>query len=63
MRFGRRLPNDTATLLLLAVFIISMLGVSDRAGDQASEHQVAISAIGAVVLLAVYVRLGLLLPA
>ncbi len=54
MRFGRRLPNDTATLLLLAVFIISLLGVSDRAGDEASKHQVAISAIGAVVLLSVY---------
>jgi Ca2+:H+ antiporter len=55
MKFGRRLPNDTATLLLLAIFIIVLLGVSDRAGDQASEHQVAISAIGAVVLLAVYI--------
>ena len=54
MKFGRRLPNDTATLLLLAVFIISLLGVSDRAGDNASKHQVAISAIGAVVLLGVY---------
>jgi len=54
MKFGRRLPNDTATLLLLAVFIISLLGVSDRAGDEASKHQVAISAIGAIVLLAVY---------
>jgi Ca2+:H+ antiporter len=54
MRFGRRLPNDTATLLLLAIFIITLLGVSDRAGDRASRHQVEISAIGAVVLLAVY---------
>jgi Ca2+:H+ antiporter len=54
MKFGRRLPNDAATLLLLAVFMISVLGVSDRAGDRASEHQVAISAIGAVVLLSVY---------
>ena len=54
MRFGRRLPNDTATLLLLAVFMISILGVSDRAGDKASHHQVAISVVGAVVLLAVY---------
>jgi Ca2+:H+ antiporter len=54
MRFGRKLPNDTATLLLLAVFMISILGVSDRVGDEASEHQVAISVVGAVVLLAVY---------
>jgi len=54
MRFRARLPNDTATLLLLAVFIILLLGVSDRAGDQASEHQVEISSIGAVCLLSVY---------
>ena len=54
MQFQRRLPNDTATLLLLAVFIIALLGVSDRVGDRASEHQVAISAIGAVLLLSVY---------
>jgi Ca2+:H+ antiporter len=54
MRFQRRLPNDTATLLMLAVFIIVMLGLSDTVGDRASEHQVAISAIGAVCLLAVY---------
>src|SRR5436190_6744784 len=54
MRFGRRLPNDTATLLLLAVFTIVLLGASDKVGDRASQHQVAISAVGAVVLLAVY---------
>ena len=54
MRFRARLPNDTATLLLLAVFIIVLLGLSDRVGDRASEHQVAISAIGAVCLLSVY---------
>jgi Ca2+:H+ antiporter len=54
MRFHARLPNDTATLLLLAVFIIVLLGLSDSVGDRASEHQVAISAIGAVCLLAVY---------
>jgi Ca2+:H+ antiporter len=55
MRFSRRLPNDTATLLLLAVFIIVVLGVSDRVGDRASRHQIAISAVGAVCLLVVYV--------
>jgi Ca2+:H+ antiporter len=53
-RFRRRLPNDTATLLLLATFIIVLLGLSNSAGDRASQHQVAISAIGAVVLLLVY---------
>jgi Ca2+:H+ antiporter len=54
MKFGTRLPNDTATLLLLAVFMISILGVSDQVGDRASRHQVAISVVGAIVLLAVY---------
>jgi Ca2+:H+ antiporter len=54
MRFRARLPNDTATLLLLAVFIIVLLGLSDRIGDRASEHQVEISAIGAACLLSVY---------
>jgi Ca2+:H+ antiporter len=54
MTFRKRLPNDTATLLLLAVFIIALLAVSDRVGDRASNHQVAISVVGAVCLLAVY---------
>ncbi|HUQ23428.1 MAG TPA: hypothetical protein VM049_10500 [Gaiellaceae bacterium] len=54
MRFKTRLPNDTATLLLLAVFIIVLLGLSDEAGDRASQHQVAISVIGALCLLSVY---------
>jgi len=54
MTFKRRLPNDTATLLLLAVFIIALLGVSDRVGDGASRHQLAISVVGAIFLLAVY---------
>jgi Ca2+:H+ antiporter len=54
MRFGTRLPNDEATLLLLATFIIVILGVSDQIGDRASRHQVAISVVGAIVLLGVY---------
>ena len=54
MRFGARLPNDTATLLLMAVFIIVLLGLSNGAGDRASHHAVAISIIGAVCLLGVY---------
>jgi Ca2+:H+ antiporter len=54
MRFRPRLPNDTATLLMLAVFIIVLLGLSDTVGDRASGHQVTISAIGAVCLLGVY---------
>ena len=54
MRFRQRLPNDTATLLLLAVFLIAVLGLSDQVGDRASEHQVAISVVGAICLLIVY---------
>ena len=54
MRFASRLPNDTATLLLLAVFLIAVLGLSDQVGDKASAHQVEISAVGAVCLLVVY---------
>ncbi len=54
MRFRKRLPNDTATLLLLALSVIVVLGLSDRLGDRASRHQVAISVGGAVCLLVVY---------
>ena len=54
MRFHRRLPNDTATLLMLSVSIIVLLGLSDSVGDRASAHQVTISALGALLLLSVY---------
>jgi MFS family permease len=54
MSFGSRLPNDTATLLLLSVFIIVLLGLSETVGDRASEHQVAIWVVGAICLLGVY---------
>jgi Ca2+:H+ antiporter len=54
MKFQKRLPNDTATLLLLSVFLIAILGLSDQVGDKASEHQVAISVVGAICLLIVY---------
>jgi Ca2+:H+ antiporter len=54
MRFARRLPNDTATLLLVAVFIIVLLGTSVASRDPASHHVKAISIIGAICLLAVY---------
>jgi Ca2+:H+ antiporter len=55
MRFSERLPRDTATLLLLTVFIIVLLGLSLAAHDPASHHVNAISAIGAVCLLVVYI--------
>jgi Ca2+:H+ antiporter len=54
MRFSTRLPNDTATLLLLATFIIVLVGLSLSSSDRASGHITAISAIGAVCILGVY---------
>ncbi len=54
MRFSPRLPNDTATLLLIASFIIVLVGLAAGARDPASHHLTAISVVGAGVLLAVY---------
>jgi Ca2+:H+ antiporter len=54
MRFSKRLPRDTATLLQVTVFIIVLLGLSLASHDKASHHVKAISAVGAVCLLAVY---------
>jgi len=54
MRFTPRLPNDTATLLLIASFIIVLIGLTHSAGDTASEHTETISIIGSCVILAVY---------
>jgi Ca2+:H+ antiporter len=54
MRFNPRLPNDTATLLLVASFIIVLIGLTHSAGDSASAHTETISIIGACVILAVY---------
>jgi Ca2+:H+ antiporter len=55
MRFQPRLPQDTSTLLILAVFIITLLGLAVTTHDPAARHEVAISVIGAVCLIAVYV--------
>jgi Ca2+:H+ antiporter len=54
MRFGSRLPNDTATLLLIATFIIILVGLASSAHDSASHHIKTISIVGAVAILAVY---------
>jgi Ca2+:H+ antiporter len=54
MRFSHRLPRDTATLLLVTVFIIVLLGLSLASHDPASHHVNTISAVGAVSLLIVY---------
>src|SRR5882757_2551103 len=47
MRFSKRLPRDTATLLQVTVFIIVLLGLSLAAHDPASHHVKTISAVGA----------------
>jgi Ca2+:H+ antiporter len=54
MRFSKRLPRDTATLLQVTVFIIVLLGLSLASHDPASHHVQTISAVGAVCLLVVY---------
>jgi Ca2+:H+ antiporter len=54
MRFSARLPNDTATLLLLAGFIIVLVAMSSLTHDRASDDIVTISAIASVLVLAVY---------
>jgi Ca2+:H+ antiporter len=54
MRFRTRLPNDTATLLLVASFIIVVVGIAVQDGQKAAEHVEAFSAVAAVALLAVY---------
>lgn len=54
MRFGHRLPKDTTTLLLVATFVIVLVGLSIASDDAASNNVNEISVIGALVLLAVY---------
>jgi Ca2+:H+ antiporter len=54
MRFNPRLPQDTTTLLILAVFIIVIIGLSVQSSAPAAQHVKAISITGAVCLLVVY---------
>ena len=54
MRFSHRLPNDTATLLQVAVFGIVLVALVDSAHTEASRHIVTISAVASVCLLLVY---------
>src|SRR4051794_3357100 len=54
MRFHPRLPKDNAILMLLASFLIVILGISAATGDKASHHAKAISIVGAVALLVTY---------
>jgi Ca2+:H+ antiporter len=55
MRFRPRLPNDTATLLLVTSFIIVVVGLAHATHEPAANHERAISTIAAVALLAVYI--------
>jgi Ca2+:H+ antiporter len=54
MRFQSRLPRDNATLMMLASFLIVILGISAASGDKASHHVTAISIVGALALLGTY---------
>ncbi len=54
MRFSKKLPRDTATLLQVTVFIIVLLGLSLSSHDPASHHVKVISIVGAICLLVVY---------
>jgi Ca2+:H+ antiporter len=55
MRFGHRLANDTATLLIAATFIIVIVGLSLQTHDPASSHVNTVSTVAAIALLVVYV--------
>jgi Ca2+:H+ antiporter len=54
MRFSPRLPNDTATLLLLSVFVIVLVGVALSEHGRISHHLVAVSTVASICLLVVY---------
>jgi Ca2+:H+ antiporter len=54
MRFRRRLPNDTATLLLVTSFIIVLVGLAHASHDPAADNVRELSIVAAVALLAVY---------
>jgi len=54
MRFAPRLPNDTATLLMITSFIVLLVGLADSSNDSASHHIQTISIVSAVTVLAVY---------
>jgi Ca2+:H+ antiporter len=53
MRFHPRLANDTATLLIVTVFIIVLVGLSLNTHDPAAGHVETVSTIAAIALLIV----------
>jgi Ca2+:H+ antiporter len=54
MRFNPRLPNDTATMLLISSFIILLIALANGANDSASHHIKTISIVGAAAILVAY---------
>jgi Ca2+:H+ antiporter len=54
MRFSAKLPNDTATMLMIASFIILLVALANGANDSASHHIKTISIVGAVAILVAY---------
>ena len=54
MRFSPRLPNDTATMLMVSSFIILLVGLANSAHDPASHHIKTISIVSAVAILIAY---------
>jgi Ca2+:H+ antiporter len=54
MRFEPRLAKDNAILMMLASFLIVLLGISSASNDRASHHIKAIGIVGAVALLVTY---------
>lgn len=54
MRFHARLPQDTATLLLSASFVIALVALAVASREVAARHVDALSAVAAVCLLAIY---------
>jgi Ca2+:H+ antiporter len=54
MRFSPRLPNDAATLLLIATFIIVLAALTHTGHDSASHHIKTISIVSACAILVVY---------
>jgi Ca2+:H+ antiporter len=54
MRFRARLPQDTATLLFVSLFVIVIIGLSIASSNKASHHIEGLSTVGAICLLVVY---------
>jgi Ca2+:H+ antiporter len=54
MRFRRRLPNDSATLAMVALSVIVLVGIAISSGGEVGDHVQGLSIVGAICLLTVY---------